>query len=49
MNMRLSEIVGKPVIDIMSSQKEYMNTLIKNREVDAAFNTVDLGIVMRQV
>lgn len=48
MNVRLSQIIGKPVFDINSSTKEYMKSKIRSCDHDAAFAAVDLTSIIKQ-
>lgn len=48
MNVRLSQIIGKPVFDISSSTKHFMKTKISDLDVDEAFGTVDLTSIIKQ-
>ena len=47
MNVRLSQIIGKPVFDISCSTKDFMKSKIKQRDYDAAFATVDLTSIIK--
>jgi hypothetical protein len=47
MNVKLSQIIGQPVIDISTSVKDFMKSKIDKMEVDAAFMAVNLTSIIQ--
>ena len=48
MNVRLSQIIGKPVFNITNTTKDFMHTKIRDCEFDAAFAAVDVTSIIKQ-
>jgi ornithine decarboxylase len=48
MNVRLSQVIGQPVFDIKTNASDFMKSKILNRDVDAAFATLDLTSIIKQ-